>query len=217
MNIFELRQNISREIIDYNLLMSALSSYAHARGKISEWLHKGELIRVKKGLYVFGPQASRNPYSIENLANLIYGPSAISLHYALNFYGLIPERVHSVTSITNKRNKQFTTPVGEFTYQYLHPKKYAIGIDIMTSSPNSSYFIATPEKALCDLIALTTKNISLESTHEFENFVFEDLRLDNIEFGKLNRERFQEIARVYANQRLNKFTNLLLKWKFKNA
>src|SRR5205085_9208942 len=101
-----------REEIDYQFLLSLLLEYARPREKISAWLKSGELIRVKKGLYIFGPQVAQGPYSPEVLANLIYGPSAISLNYALSFYGLIPERVTTITSITNKRNKQFSTAVG---------------------------------------------------------------------------------------------------------
>ena len=55
------------------------------------------------------------PISTEILANLIYGPSSISLDYALYYYGLIPEHVRVVTSITPQRNKIFNTPIGQFT------------------------------------------------------------------------------------------------------
>lgn len=46
-------------------------------------LRKKAIIRVKKGLYVFGPEVRRRPFSLEVLANTIYGPSYISLQYAL--------------------------------------------------------------------------------------------------------------------------------------
>jgi predicted transcriptional regulator of viral defense system len=91
-NIFELRKLIGQEIADYNMIISSLHQYSHPRRNISEWIKKGELIRVKKGLYVFGPKASQGPYSIEVLANLIYGPSALSMQYALYYHGLIPEQ-----------------------------------------------------------------------------------------------------------------------------
>src|SRR5262249_19556355 len=131
MHIQELRHLINQEIIDYNLLKDALKNYAHPRRNISAWLKSGDLVRIKKGLYVFGDKAKREPYSLELLANLIYGPSAVSLEYALSYYGLIPERVPTVTSITNKRKKSFATPVGNFTYQYLSAEKFAIGIQLL--------------------------------------------------------------------------------------
>lgn len=161
---------------------------------------------------MFGSKASQKPASLEVLANLIYGPSAISLHYALNYYGLIPERVHTVTSITNKRNKQFTTPLGEFTYHYLSPEKYAIGIDLLETANKTHFLIATREKALCDLIALETQNICFHSEHDVEHFLFDDLRIDDIELLKLDKNQMIEIADVYHNVRLKKFITYYLKW-----
>ena len=93
MKLETLRKIAGREEIDYQFLLSILKEYAHPRDKISEWLKSGDLIRVKKGLYIFGKQIAQTSYLLEVLANLIYGPSAISLSYALSFYGLIPERV----------------------------------------------------------------------------------------------------------------------------
>ena len=78
-----LRQAISWEEFDYQALLGALQDYAHPRDKISDLLAKDIIIRVKKGLYVFGDSYRNKPYSREILANLIYGPSCISLEYAL--------------------------------------------------------------------------------------------------------------------------------------
>jgi predicted transcriptional regulator of viral defense system len=217
MNIYELRQQIGREVIDYNTLMSVLGHYSQPRKKISLWLKSGDLISVKKGLYIFGPKASQEPASLEVLANLIYGPSAISLHYALNYYGLIPERVHTVTSITNKRNKQFTTPLGEFTYHYLTSEKYAIGIDLLETANKTHFLIATPEKALCDLIALEIKNISFYSERDVEHFLFDDVRIDDMELRKLDKNQMIEIADIYRNVRLKQFITHYLKWIQHNA
>jgi predicted transcriptional regulator of viral defense system len=80
-------------------------------------MRKGVVVRVKKGLYIFGDEYRIRPFSRESLANLIYGPSIISLESALSFHGLIPERVATVTSVTPKRSKRFTTPVGCFVYR----------------------------------------------------------------------------------------------------
>ena len=79
MNIYQLRQAAGREEIDYAFLLSQLREYREPRKKIQAWLENGDLIRVKKGLYIFGPKVTRRPFCQEWLANLIYGPSAISL------------------------------------------------------------------------------------------------------------------------------------------
>ena len=105
--------------IDYLQLKGALSGYANAHSKIRQLLATGAISRVKKGLYVVDDTYNNTPASLEILANLIYGPSAISLDYALSYYGLIPEHVHTITSITPQRDKSFVTPLGHFSYRYL--------------------------------------------------------------------------------------------------
>ncbi|MBW1855256.1 MAG: hypothetical protein JRJ00_11360 [Deltaproteobacteria bacterium] len=95
-----LRRKIPQEEFDYQTLLDCLEVYARPRDKISDLLKKGIIIRVKKGLYIFGEEYRKIPYSMEILANLIYGPSYISLDYALQYYGLIPERIEAVTSVT---------------------------------------------------------------------------------------------------------------------
>ena len=217
MNIYELKNRIDGEIIDFNQLNAALSHYAHPRGKINAWLKSGELIRVKKGLYVFCRVASRHAYSIELLANLIYGPSAISLRYALSYYGLIPEAVHTITSITSKRNKQFSTPVGDFTYRYLPPAKYTMGIQLEQQAHHTHFLIASPEKALCDTIMLSERNLTIDSEDALETFLFDDLRMDEAAFKKLSISSIKQIADCYHNPRLTRFSKYACLWGKNNA
>jgi len=205
MNIYELRQLVGQEIVDYNQLKAALKGYAQPRKKISQWIRSGELTRVKKGLYVFGQASARGPYSLELLANLIYGPSAISLNYALAYYGLIPEQVRTITSITNKRNKEFNTPVGLFSYRYLSYERYAIGIQLMSFENKMHFLIATPEKALCDLITLALKDMDFRSEEDVERYLLEDLRIDDDALKEFNRELLSEIGRRYRSRRLSQF------------
>ena len=110
-----LRGLIPREEFDYQTLNQGLRGYASPRDKITDLLRKGVVVRVKKGLYVFGPAFRRRAFSREVLANLLYGPSYISLEYALQHHGLIPEAVETLTSVTTGRSRQFRTPLGAFT------------------------------------------------------------------------------------------------------
>lgn len=93
-----LRSQAPSEELDYRFVMNCLINYRSPRVKLNHLLNVGALIRVKKGLYVFGKQFSRGPYCLELLANKIYGPSYVSLEWALQFHGLIPERVEVVVS-----------------------------------------------------------------------------------------------------------------------
>lgn len=212
MRIDIVRRQAGREVIDYQFLLSVLSAYARPRDKITAWLKSGELIRVKKGLYVFGKEIALTPYSHELLGNLIYGPSAISLSYALSFYGFIPERVTTITSITNKRNKKFTTPVGEFTYQYLSTKKYTVGIRL-SGEPPFNFLIASPEKALCDHIHLTDKNILMNDLDSMSDYLLHDMRLDEEALRSLKLNNLSAISQVYADTRLVLLQSFIKKWK----
>src|SRR5262245_29628514 len=99
MNHFgSIRRNIKTEEFDYPALMQELSQYKKPRDAVTRFLHNGSIVRVKKGLYVFGENYRKGMICKESLANLIYGPSYISLEYALSYYGLIPERVEEITS-----------------------------------------------------------------------------------------------------------------------
>lgn len=189
----------SKEILpefDYLTLLQFLSDYQSPRDKITRMLKEGEIIRVKKGLYVWGNEQGSAPYSKEVLANQIYGPSYISLEYALSYYGMIPERVETVTSVTCRRNKEFPTPVGVFSYHYLSLNKYPVGVTQLSIDANRAILIATKEKALADKLFFSSKG-QIDSTQDLELFLYEDLRIDQDEIVKLSRKRLKEICLVY--------------------
>jgi predicted transcriptional regulator of viral defense system len=205
-----LRQLAPREEIDYLFLQGALApEYSQVRDKISQLIASGALIRVKKGLYVFGPEVARGPYSLETLANLIYGPSYISLEWALAHHGLIPERVAEVTSVTSKRDKAFNTPVGRFTYRYLHPSKYPVGLTRCEIDPAHPVLVATPEKALADRLALVDKRLRLESSRDVNDYLIAQLRIDFAGVRRLDARRLSEIAAVYRNANVTRLVTFV--------
>ena len=77
--IERLRKQIPAEEFDYQTLLDGLKEYSRPRDKITDMLRKKMLIRVKKGIYVFGETYALGPFSREVLANMIYGPSYVSL------------------------------------------------------------------------------------------------------------------------------------------
>jgi predicted transcriptional regulator of viral defense system len=196
MNGFELRKAVLNEEIDYVQLKSLLH-YEQPRAKIRRFLQDGTLIRVKKGLYVFGAKVAEHPYSKETLANLIYGPSAISLEYALGFYGMIPERVQTLTSITPLRNKNFYTPVGHFSYRYLAHSKYSVGITQYTIDKTHTVFMAAPEKALADFLVLTKPQIKLNNIFELKDYLLNDLRINEEKLHQLEPDLLYDISLCY--------------------
>lgn len=200
LDTFRLRKLIPREELDYTLLTAALSvgGYEAAPQKINELLKSGVIKRVKKGLYVFGPEYNENPVCKEVLANLIYGPSCISLEYALSYHGLIPERVETLTSVTPKRDKEFNTPLGLFTYRYLAVDKYSHGIEQIWIDDQHPVLMASPEKALLDYVSL--KKIHISGSVEALVFLEEDLRIDTESRKKLSMKSLSKLNRFYQNK-----------------
>lgn len=196
---YQLRKFIAQEEFDYPLLTSALSPYSAVRQKINELLKAEVIVRVKKGLYVFGPKYNEKPICLEVLANLIYGPSCISLEYALSYHGLIPERVDTITSVTPKRDKEFATPVGRFTYRYLTTDKYSHGITLVEIDSRHSVFMASAEKALCDYLTLN-KIPDIKKTSSVEEFLQSDLRIERENWSKLNALALQHLNKYYRNR-----------------
>jgi hypothetical protein len=185
--------------IDYSYLMNLLKGYNSPRDKISRMIKKKEIIQVKKGIYVQSPEFG-NPINLKVLANLVYGPSYISLEYALSYWALIPEKVEEITSMTNKRNKVFDTPVGTFSYKYLHNSKFSVGIERI-SEETGAFLIASKEKAICDRLAMV-KDLNVSEVPGFFEY---DLRLDMDELPGLDIKLVQEIAKVYKKKSVTAF------------
>ena len=203
--LLALRNSLLTEEFDYGFIKHALCEYKNPRVKINDLLKKGKIIRVKKGLYVFGPELAREPYSKEVLANLIYGPSYISLEYALSFYDLIPERVEAVTSITSKRKKFFNTPVGIFSYRYINPSIYSYGVTLYEVDKNHSILIASKEKALSDMLYFFGK---IKDETQIKKYLFEDLRMDIEEIKDFDLKKVNKLAGLYGHN-MNLFYNFL--------
>ncbi len=141
-----------------NLLPFASAVYANPRDCLARLVKRGELIRLKNGFFVLGNKVEEGQVPYEQLGNLLYGPSYISFEWALAYYGMIPEGVYVVTSATTGHSKSFKTPLGTFDYHSLSHSRYAIGIDQKNNS-SGHFLIATPEKALADLVHLKAKHL----------------------------------------------------------
>jgi len=182
---------------DAPALKEALKNYKHPKDKITLLLKKGRIISVKKGLYVHGHPYRKGPYSKEILANLIYGPSYISLEYALSYYNMIPERTEVVTSVTPKRKKDFTTPLGHFIYYAMDITYYRIGFTWKKVPDGRGFFIATPEKALIDKLYLSE---SLPSVKAMLVHLTENLRIDESALRKLDLDFVHRMVSVYKKK-----------------
>ncbi len=209
--IDSIRRGIDTDVFDYQQLADRLATYAKPRDKVRTLLRAGEIVRIKKGLYVFGETYRRNPWSREVLADLIYGPSYISLDYALSYYGFIPERVVVVTSVTLSRSRRFETPLGLFTYRRLSRRKYSIGIDQQTLA-EQHFLIATPAKALADKV-WTDHRFTPRKTEDFRAYLLDDLRIDPDALSRIDRTMIELIAENYGSRKVRLLRDYLFQRK----
>lgn len=178
--------------VNYAVLKSLYSNYKSPRNKIAELENKGILIRLKRGMYVVSSDVTGKLLLTELLANHIYGPSYISMETALRLYGLIPESVHMVKSMTTKRSRCFKNLISVFDYTNCSDKYYSIGIQ-QISDGKTTFLAASPEKALSDLIAYTP-NLRPRFLKSMASFLEEDLRLDMDAFYKMDIIIFRDCS-----------------------
>ncbi len=159
------------------------------------WLEKGKyIIRLKRGLYVVNPEYSGKTLSSELIANHIYTPSYVSMSSALRYYGLIPESVYIHQSMTLKHSREFNTPLGVFDYKYIAREAFSLGVKSVNRG-DYAFLIASPEKALCDLVA-NTSNLNLRYLKDVEIYLEQDIRMDIEEFYKFDTSILEEYLRV---------------------
>jgi len=193
---------------DYQLAMDRLRDFQSPRDKLGHLCKSGEVVRVKKGLYLPGWRRGEElPVDPLVLAGLIYGPSYVSLETALSLYGIIPERTEEITSITLKREKHFETAVGRYRYAPVNERAYACGVRLATAR-GGSYFLAEPEKALCDRIALVR---SLTAARDVATVLEEDLRIERDALRSFRVDLVGEIVKRYRRKNVAAFHRWLLR------
>ncbi|MFI3228150.1 MAG: hypothetical protein R3Y09_12210 [Clostridia bacterium] len=188
------------------MLRSELKKYANPDMKIKRMVTSGELIPIVKGIYETD-KFTNGQY----LSSIIYGPSYLSFEYALSYYSLIPEAVYNFTSATfeKKRTKQYATPFGVYAYRDVPSKAYPMEI-VLKIENGYSYQIATPEKAICDMLYKTSP---LKNLRGIRYFLFEDLRIDIDDFYSLNLEKMASISSLYSTSNHKLLRSLLKKGK----
>ena len=188
---------ITNRVAKHNLM-----EYSNKNNKISRNIRDGKLFKITTGLYETNPNT---PGYL--LAGSIYGPSYISFEYALSYYGLIPERVTTITCATfdKKKKKQYDTDFGVFTYRDVPVLVYPEEI-ILKEENNYSYQIATPEKALCDKLYTLAP---LDNYSNLENMLFKDLRIDVEGFNKLDASKIEKISELYHSTNVALFARYM--------
>jgi predicted transcriptional regulator of viral defense system len=172
------------------------------RNNLVHWVRQGYLIRLRQGYYAFPEYRESTDFTLY-FANTIYKPSYISLHTALSFYGIIPESVPEITSVTTLKTITFSNDFGVYSYKNIKPE-LMFGYDLRDMEGGRRIMFATPEKAIIDLLYL----------YPFYNTErdLENLRLDESYMeDDLNVKRLTEFSDRIGSKALSKRIDILRK------
>jgi hypothetical protein len=158
-----------------------------------------EVWRVYRGLYCLADKYRRSKVNPLELAQRIHGPSYVSLETALSRHGWIPEGVQAITSVAWGRSRTFDTPVGRFTFTRVPQRNFLAGVRRVVEDAGDAYFLATPLKALADLIY--AQHLDWQSAAP----VMESLRVEEESLAGLTRDGFAEVEAAYASGRVSRF------------
>ncbi|TGL17396.1 hypothetical protein EHQ47_19575 [Leptospira bourretii] len=191
----------------HRVVMEELSSFASPKSKLSKMIRSKEILHLKRGVFLEPNDKTNSMFSI---ASVLYGPSYISFESALAHYGMIPERVKGIISATyNKnKNKKFHTPIGDFYYYYLPKFAYPFGI-VRKEEGEQGFLIATPEKAILDLIY---KNSKLKEVKELKDFLIEDKRIEEEWLSRLDESEVAKLCLIYRQPQCLLFPKMLRKY-----
>lgn len=181
-------------------IRSSFPDLSSPEKKVLSMEKSGELIRLKRNLYIVNPDLFDRGTDPRLCANHIYGPSYVSLQWALRYFGMIPEQVFVMTSVTTKRSHSFQTPIGTFSYVQVPAVYFPIGVESMDAD-GVSFLMAGREKALCDTI-LYDNYVPQRSVKALTVYLEDDLRIDMELLRDFNVEVIEECARVGRKTRI---------------
>jgi len=169
-------------VFEPGLLLAGNTAPADVQRQLTRWMDAGRLHQLRRGLYTLAPPFQKirpHPFLIAN--RLVRG-SYVSLQSALGYYGLIPESVPVTTSVTTGRPGTWDTPLGQYLYRHIRPELLT-GYRRTPLGEGQEAFLATPEKALLDLIYLTPDAETPEYLQELRL-----QHLDRLDLGELRRQ-----------------------------
>ncbi|OGG40260.1 hypothetical protein A2118_03840 [Candidatus Kaiserbacteria bacterium GWA2_50_9] len=166
---------------------------------ISRFLKRKEILSLKNGLYIsakfFADNKSDISYSFY-LANILRTPSYVSSWTALQYHNLTTEAIRSITSVTSKVTRDYETKAGTFSYQSINKNLFS---DYSLVKGKFDFFVASPSKALFDLLYFRTNQFRSIKFDDVEKIV-EELRIDISEMNEEERKNFYERIKTYLHE-----------------
>jgi len=164
--------------------------------------HAGEVLRLKPGLFVLSPpyrKSEPHPFAV---AAVLHAPSHISLESALSYHGLIPEAVYQVSSVTVRRSREFSTPLGVFSFRRVPARAPRAGIEAVAVARHGWAFVASPLRAIADAVYLN-KEITWKGNGLA--YLTESLRIEEDDLRSISFEALDEILNSIRSRRVQAY------------
>jgi len=166
------------------------------------WQKKEYIIKLRNNFYKFTENKSDEDL-LFLIANKIYSPSYISLESAFSYYGIIPEGVFSVNSISTLKTNNFKNKLGNFNYKNIKTNLF-FGYKLVQKK-EYTFKIAEIEKAILDYLYL---NSSLKTIDDILA-----LRLNKfIILEKLNLQKLVDYTTFYNSKVLTNKIKILIQF-----
>jgi hypothetical protein len=180
-----------------DILLNGIDVFGH---QLSLWRKKGYLENVKKGLDIFSDEKEK--LSPEEISFVLYGPSYLSLEFALGYYGIIPEMVFAKTAVTTKTTRKFSNGFGLFVYRHIQPKLFFGYVAVDTAF--GKYLLAEPEKALLDYLYFNLGKINNEQD-------VSELRINKEELLKaIDRKKLETYLGEFGIRKLERIIRMII-------
>lgn len=180
------KKTIKELCLKHNLSLATADSYIHKSIK------NNEIIPLKNGVYVtkkFYDENIEDIGYIFYLANQLRKPSYISSWIALDYYNMTTNVINTITSITTKTTRDYSNEAGNFIYNSIKNELFK-GFSLIESRLGFKYLIASPAKALFDLIYLSTNQFKTP-----EPKILKRLRIDTNEMNKKEKNKFKKLLK----------------------
>lgn len=187
-------------IFDETVIRNILADRSEAARKVlaHRAVAAGEIIRLRPGLFLLAPEIRKTHPHPFVVAAILHSPSHVSLESALAHHGLIPEAVFQVSSVTSSRSRMFKTPVGVFSFVRVPAANPRAGVQALKVDGRSWAFVATPLRAIADLI-YTRKDVWWEK--DGLAFLTESMRIERDDLEGISFESPDEICESLRSRR----------------
>lgn len=204
MKFLQFKQKIKKLPVFSSAFLSTITDKPGTlKTQLSKWKKDGHLTQLRKGLYVLGKNQREIEPDVFYLANQIMTPSYVSLESALAYYGLIPEHVSQITSVTTRKTCKFKNEFGRFSYQHIKIDAYT-GFQLIEETNKIKSLIAIKEKAVVDFLYL---NLSKFNPEDKDIFI-ESYRFQNCE--RLSKRKIKIFAKMFNSKKLVVICNLFI-------